>query len=79
MFDVGVHLYVYVYICMYIIMYVTQKSLNGTLAVDSPFQTLAVDFSSNSLYYCMLQKRFPVEKIKDFLYDAHLALLVRRT
>ena len=23
------------------------KSLNGTLAVDSPFQTLAVDFSSN--------------------------------
>ena len=24
-----------------------QKSLNGTLAVDSLFQTLAVDFSSN--------------------------------
>ena len=28
--------------------YVTKKNLNGNLAVDSPFQTLAVDFSSNS-------------------------------
>ena len=28
--------------------YVTQKNLNGTLAVDSHFQTLVVDFSSNS-------------------------------
>ena len=39
----GVHLYA----CLYVPMYVTKKSLNGTLAVDSPFQTLAVDFSSN--------------------------------
>ena len=55
--DVGVHLYmcmymhvcIYVcmYICMYVFIYVTQKSLNGTLAVDSPFQILTVDFSSN--------------------------------
>ena len=39
----GVHLfiYVYVYICD------PPKSLNGTLVVDSPFQTLAVDFSLN--------------------------------
>ena len=35
------------YVCMYIIIYVTPKSLNGTLAVDSPFQTLTVDFSLN--------------------------------
>ena len=27
--------------------YDQKKSLNGTLAVDSPFQTLAVDFSLN--------------------------------
>ena len=47
MIGTGVHLYVcrYVYIYMYIC--VIQKSLNGTLAVDSPFQTLAVDFSLN--------------------------------
>ena len=39
---IGVHLHV----C--ISMYVTPpKSLNGTLAVDSPFQTLVVDYSSN--------------------------------
>ena len=32
---------------IYIYMNVTPKKLNGTLAVDSPFQTFAVDFSSN--------------------------------
>ena len=36
----GVHLYIYY-------MYITKKSLNGTLAVDLPFQTLVVDFSLN--------------------------------
>ena len=30
-------------------MYVTIKNLNGILVVDSPFQTLAVGFSSNRL------------------------------
>ena len=40
----GVH-YMYVYICMYICD--IQECLNGTLAVNSPLQTLAVDFSSN--------------------------------
>ena len=49
----GAHLYVCLFICMYVCMYVCiyvcdqKKSLNGTLAVDSPFQTLVVDFSSN--------------------------------
>ena len=36
------------YVCMYVcIIYVTTKSLNGILAVDSPFQILTVDFSLN--------------------------------
>ena len=47
----GVHLHVY--------MYMTPQKV-GTLAVDLPFQTLAVDFSSNldQLYHCALQKCF---------------------
>ena len=48
-------IYIYIYICMYVCIYVyyvymnmtPTKSLNGTLAVDSPFQKVAVDFSSN--------------------------------
>ena len=32
---------------VHLCIYVTQESLNFTLAVDSPFQTLVVDFSSN--------------------------------
>ena len=41
---VSIYIYI-VYVCMCICD--PPKSLNGTLAVDSPFQTLAVDFSSN--------------------------------
>ena len=41
----GVHLYVCVCVCVCVCM--TKKSLNGTLAVDSPFQTLTVNFSLN--------------------------------
>ena len=37
---VYVHIYTYVYMC-------PLKSLNGTLGVDSPFQTLVEDFSSH--------------------------------
>ena len=47
----GVHLYMY-YVHMR-----PQKSLNGTLAVNSPFQTLVVDFSSN-LYTRSTNARF---------------------
>ena len=36
---------VYIYTDIYV--YDPPKSLNGTLAVDLPFQTLAVDFSMN--------------------------------
>ena len=46
MIGVGVHMY-NMYVCMYVCMYMTEKKLNGILAVDSPFQTLTVDFSSN--------------------------------
>ena len=38
MIDV-VHVYILLYVCD------QKKSLNGTLVVDSPFQTLVVDFS----------------------------------
>ena len=44
MIGVGVHLY-YMYVCLYACD--PQKRLNGTLVVDSPFQTLTIDFSSN--------------------------------
>ena len=40
-------IYICMYICMYIIICEPPKFLNGTLVVDSPFQTLAVDLSSN--------------------------------
>ena len=45
MIGAGVHLYVCMYICIYVCD--PPKRLNGTLAVDLPFQTLEVDFSSN--------------------------------
>ena len=38
---VSIYMYVYTYVCD------LKKSLNGTSVVDSPFQTLVVDFSSN--------------------------------
>ena len=41
MFETGVHIYVCIIICD------PQKSLNGTLAIDLPFQTLTVDLSLN--------------------------------
>ena len=45
LFDRGwcpfIYTYVYRYVCD------SNKGLNSTLAVDLPFQTLAVDFSSN--------------------------------
>ena len=42
--------FIYIYIYLYVYVYdppPQKKSLNGTLAVDLPFQTLAVDFSLN--------------------------------
>ena len=40
-------IYICIYMCVCVCVYMTPKSLNGTLAVNSPFQTLAVDFSLN--------------------------------
>ena len=40
--SVGVNLYI---VCIFVCD--PKKHLNGTLAVNSPFQTLVVDFSSN--------------------------------
>ena len=62
---------------MYI--YDPQKSLNDTLAVDSPFQTLAVDFSSN----LTLPLRTPetlssLSKSRISLFNAHPALFVKK-
>ena len=45
------------FIYMYYVYMRPQKSLNGTLAVNSPFQTLVVDFSSN-LYTRSTTARF---------------------
>ena len=42
MIGAGVHLYIYICVCVRPL-----KCLNGTLAVDLPFQTLVVDFSLN--------------------------------
>ena len=53
MIGVGVHIYVYVYVC-------GPKQLNRTLAIDSPFQTFAVELLVERLaLHCFLQKRFP--------------------
>ena len=43
MIGVGVHM------CMYVCMYVCDpnQNLNDILAVNSPFQTIVIDFSSN--------------------------------
>ena len=37
-----IYIYIYIYICLW-----TKKNLNRTLVIDLPFQTFAVDFSSN--------------------------------
>ena len=62
-------------------MYMTPKSLNGTLVVYSPFQTLVVNFSSN--YRLVLPLRAPetlssLSKSRISLFNVHLALFVQR-
>ena len=67
---------------MYVRIYVSAppKSLNGTLAVDSSFQTLVVDFSSN-LYTSYTTARsintFFIES-RISLFSVHLALFVQK-
>ena len=43
-----IYIYIYMSVCVCVcVCIMTKKSLNGTLAIDSPFQTLAVDLSLN--------------------------------
>ena len=53
----------------------TQKCL---LAVDSPFQTLVVDFYGLALPLCTPETLSSLSKLRIFLYNAHLALFLRR-
>ena len=68
----GVHLYVYD----------PKKNLNDTLAVDSPFQTLAVDISSNiyrlALPLCTPETLSSLSKSRITLINVHHAIFVRR-
>ena len=64
MIGAGVHLYVYD----------PQKSWNDTLAVDSPFQKITEDFSSNT----HSRNISLLSKSKIYLFNAHLALFFRR-
>ena len=56
------------------------KSVNGTVAVDSPFQTLAV---SRQIYRLALPLRAPetlssLSKSRISSFNAHLALFIQR-
>ena len=72
MIGAGVHLYVYD----------PKKNLNDTLAVDSPFQTLAVDVSSNiyrlALPLCTPEMLSSLSKSIITIINVHLAVYVRR-
>ena len=63
MIGFGVHLYVY-----------DQQSLNGTLAVDSLFQTLAVDFYRLALPLRVPETLYSLNKSKISLSYVHLSL-----
>ena len=58
----------------------SKKSFNGNLAVDLPFQTLAVDFSLNyrlALPLHCSEKLSSLSNIRISLFNAHLALFVQ--
>ena len=78
---IGAGVYLYMCVCVCVRIMTTQKSLNGTLAVESSFQTLAVDLWL--IYRLALQLRAPetlswLSKSRISLFNAHLALFVRR-
>ena len=67
MIGASVHLYICLYVCD------QQKKLNGILAVDAPFQILAVDFSSNLLTTLLLH--VPQKLLFLSHFNVHLILL----
>ena len=71
MIVVGVHIYVY-----------GRKKWNRTLAIDSPFQTFAVgllvEFIRLALPLLSPEMLSSFSKLRIFLFNAHLALFVRR-
>ena len=81
---VSIYICVYMYVYMYNYIYVCdpKKGLNGTLFIDSHFQTLVVDFFSN--YRLALPLHAPemlssLSKSRISLFNAHFALFVRRS
>ena len=83
MIGVGVHIYIYVYIYIYVCG--PKKYLNRTLAINSPFQTFAVgllvEFMVEFIDYLALLSPgmlSSLSKLRIFLFNAHLALFVRR-
>ena len=63
-------LYMYIYVC-------GQKTF---LAIESPFQTIAVGLLVefiDSFYHCVLQKCFPRRVNQGFSYIMHTLLFVR--
>ena len=63
---------------LYIYVYDPPKSLNDTLVVDSPFQTLAVYFSSNLLTSSTTARSEMLSLLSKSLFNAPFALFVRR-
>ena len=65
---------------MSVFMFVDKKSLNRTLAIDSPFQTFVVGLLFEFIDLALplrIPERFPCHQSRIFLYNAHLALFVR--
>ena len=82
MVSVGLNLYTCIYVCIYVYVCDPKKGLNGTLFIDSHFQTLVVDFFSN--YRLALPLHAPemlssLSKSRISLFNAHFALFVRRS
>ena len=67
---VGVHIYVY-----YVYMFVDKKSLNSTLAIDSPFQTFMVGLLVEFRLSPLPLKCFPRRVNQGFCYNITCTLL----
>ena len=73
---IGVGLHIYMYICNICIYVFDSNKLNAILAVDSPFVTLSMDFSS---IYRLALVRAPgtissLSKLRILVLSTHLAL-----